>query len=264
MLSAMARSAVGIVPPALAPHIPVVARRSLSMPLSLLFDPDSFYLGVAAGHRRSRRSLRRAADTGRPGRAARADDDGLPGEPAHAGHVPRCRAVGIELGEHQRFTAPWLFAATARDDGRGRALRSVCRCDEAAAHRLRRRLFGRSHRTRRRAGRARATSTTSCSNAWPSGRSPSRSRPVPRIPGPASIRCSTSGCDAVLPEPAPARRPHHHEHGRGESAGGGRAHPRDSRERLGLRGLTVAVVTGDDVLALVTMAGSRRRRPARR
>src|SRR5215831_7517597 len=41
MLAAMARAAVGAVPPALAPHIPVTLA-VVSMPLSLLFDPDSF------------------------------------------------------------------------------------------------------------------------------------------------------------------------------------------------------------------------------
>ncbi|HEX4566594.1 MAG TPA: citrate:proton symporter, partial [Vicinamibacterales bacterium] len=45
MLAAMAHAAVGAVPPRLAPHIPL-ALAIASMPLSLLFDPDSFYLGV--------------------------------------------------------------------------------------------------------------------------------------------------------------------------------------------------------------------------
>jgi CitMHS family citrate-Mg2+:H+ or citrate-Ca2+:H+ symporter len=45
MLDAMAGSAVGAVPPGMAAHIPVVLGL-LSMPLSFLFDPDSFYLGV--------------------------------------------------------------------------------------------------------------------------------------------------------------------------------------------------------------------------
>jgi len=45
MLPAMAQSAVHLVPPSMARHIPV-ALGLVSMPLSLLFDPDSFYLGA--------------------------------------------------------------------------------------------------------------------------------------------------------------------------------------------------------------------------
>ncbi len=45
MLPAMAHAAVRHVPPRLAAHIPF-ALGMTSMPLSLLFDPDSFYFGV--------------------------------------------------------------------------------------------------------------------------------------------------------------------------------------------------------------------------
>ena len=41
----MAKAAVGHIPPGLARHIPVSLGLT-SMPLSLLFDPDSFYFGV--------------------------------------------------------------------------------------------------------------------------------------------------------------------------------------------------------------------------
>ena len=78
MLAAMARAAVDHVPARLARHLPV-ALGLVSMPLSLLFDPDSFYLGVLpviaevagalgvrAAARRRRRALLGQMTTGFP------------------------------------------------------------------------------------------------------------------------------------------------------------------------------------------------------
>ena len=76
MLPAMAHAAVGATSPEVARHIPVIVG-VLSMPLSLLFDPDSFYLGALPVVAESAKALRRAADPGRPGGAARPDDDRL-------------------------------------------------------------------------------------------------------------------------------------------------------------------------------------------
>jgi CitMHS family citrate-Mg2+:H+ or citrate-Ca2+:H+ symporter len=111
MLAAMAQAAVGAVPPHLAPHIPV-ALAVASMPLSLLFDPDSFYLGV----------LPVIADVagafGVPalqvGQAALLGQmtTGFPVSPLTPATFLVVGLTGIELGEHQRFTGPWLFAAT--------------------------------------------------------------------------------------------------------------------------------------------------------
>jgi CitMHS family citrate-Mg2+:H+ or citrate-Ca2+:H+ symporter len=44
MLAATARTFVGVIPAGIARHLPVVLG-VLSMPLSLVFDPDSFYFG---------------------------------------------------------------------------------------------------------------------------------------------------------------------------------------------------------------------------
>jgi CitMHS family citrate-Mg2+:H+ or citrate-Ca2+:H+ symporter len=111
MLAAMAHSAVHAVPPRLAPHIPV-ALAIVSMPLSLLFDPDSFYLGV----------LPVVADVagtfGVPathvGQAALLGQmtTGFPVSPLTPATFLVVGLTGIELGEHQRFTGPLLFAAT--------------------------------------------------------------------------------------------------------------------------------------------------------
>jgi CitMHS family citrate-Mg2+:H+ or citrate-Ca2+:H+ symporter len=111
MLAAMAHAAVGLVPPHLARHIPV-ALAVVSMPLSLLFDPDSFYLGVLP-------IVAQAAGTFRVppmqvGQAALLGQmtTGFPVSPLTPATFLVVGLTGIELGEHQRFTGPWLFAAT--------------------------------------------------------------------------------------------------------------------------------------------------------
>jgi CitMHS family citrate-Mg2+:H+ or citrate-Ca2+:H+ symporter len=111
MLAAMASSAVGAVPPRLAPHIPV-ALAVVSMPLSLLFDPDSFYLGVlpvvadVAGHF--------GVPAAHVGQAALLGQmtTGFPISPLTPATFLVVGLTGIELGEHQRFAGPFLFAAT--------------------------------------------------------------------------------------------------------------------------------------------------------
>jgi citrate-Mg2+:H+ or citrate-Ca2+:H+ symporter, CitMHS family len=111
MLRAMAASVVEAVPPALARHIPFVLGLA-SMPLSLLFDPDSFYLGA----------LPVVAEVGKSfgvspvhvGQAALLGQmtTGFPVSPLTPATFLVVGLTGIELGEHQRFTAPFLFAAS--------------------------------------------------------------------------------------------------------------------------------------------------------
>jgi CitMHS family citrate-Mg2+:H+ or citrate-Ca2+:H+ symporter len=111
MLAAMAHAAVGAVPPRLAPHIPV-ALALVSMPLSLLFDPDSFYLGVLpvvaeiAG--------RFGVPAAQVGQAALLGQmtTGFPVSPLTPATFLVVGLTGVELGEHQRFTGPFLFAAS--------------------------------------------------------------------------------------------------------------------------------------------------------
>lgn len=111
MLSAMAKSVVSVVPASLGGHLPIVVA-VLSMPLSLLFDPDSFYLGVLPVVAEVGRSFGVApADVGRAALLGQMTT-GFPVSPLTPATFLVVGLTGIELGEHQRFTGPWLFATT--------------------------------------------------------------------------------------------------------------------------------------------------------
>ena len=111
MLDAMAQAAVQVVPPGLAPHLPV-AIGLLAMPLSLLFDPDSFYLGVlpvvaevAGGFGVPAVHIGQAALLGQM-------TTGFPISPLTPATFLLVGLAGLDLAEHQRFTFPWLFATS--------------------------------------------------------------------------------------------------------------------------------------------------------
>jgi CitMHS family citrate-Mg2+:H+ or citrate-Ca2+:H+ symporter len=111
MLTAMARAAVSVTSPELATHIPVVLGL-LAMPLSLLLDPDSFYLGalpviaeVAGAFGVPPIQVGQAAILGQM-------TTGFPVSPLTPATFLLVGLCRIELADHQRFTAPWLFAAS--------------------------------------------------------------------------------------------------------------------------------------------------------
>jgi CitMHS family citrate-Mg2+:H+ or citrate-Ca2+:H+ symporter len=111
MLQAMASAAVGVVPAGLAPHIPVVLGFA-AMPLSLLFDPDSFYLGmlpiiaeVAGTYGVPAAQIGQAALMGQM-------TTGFPVSPLTPATFLLIGLAKLDLAEHQRFTIPWLFAAS--------------------------------------------------------------------------------------------------------------------------------------------------------
>jgi CitMHS family citrate-Mg2+:H+ or citrate-Ca2+:H+ symporter len=111
MLKAMAQTAVGFVPATMASHIPVVLGL-VSMPLSLLFDPDSFYFGVLPV------IAEVAGQLGVPavkiGQAALLGQmtTGFPISPLTPATFLVCGLTGIDLADHQKFTFPLLFGAS--------------------------------------------------------------------------------------------------------------------------------------------------------
>ncbi|GLZ19261.1 citrate transporter [Burkholderia plantarii] len=111
MLKAMAGAAVGFVPPSMAGHIPVVLGL-LAMPLSLLFDPDSFYFGVLPVIAEVSGQL--GVPAVHVGQAALLGQmtTGFPVSPLTPATFLVVGLCGIELAEHQKFTFPLLFGAS--------------------------------------------------------------------------------------------------------------------------------------------------------
>ncbi|HEY2123924.1 MAG TPA: citrate:proton symporter [Chthoniobacterales bacterium] len=111
MLAAMAQAAVSHIPAQHARHIPFVMA-SVSMPLSLVFDPDSFYFGVLPVVAEA------AGQFGVPpvqvaqGALLGQMTTGFPVSPLTPATFLIVGLAGIELGEHQKFTAPFLFGAS--------------------------------------------------------------------------------------------------------------------------------------------------------
>jgi CitMHS family citrate-Mg2+:H+ or citrate-Ca2+:H+ symporter len=111
MLAAMAKAAAGLVPPGLAGHVPV-ALALVAMPLSLLFDPDSFYLGLlpvvaeaSALHGVAPVHVAQGALLGQM-------TTGFPVSPLTPSTFLLVGLAGVDLAAHQRFTIPFLWGAS--------------------------------------------------------------------------------------------------------------------------------------------------------
>ena len=111
MLAALSSTLVHALPAGMLPHLPV-AMAATSMPLSLAFDPDSFYFGLfpvlanaaqAAGG--SAIEVGRAAILGQM-------TTGFPVSPLTPSTFLLMGLANVDLADHQRRTIPYAFAVT--------------------------------------------------------------------------------------------------------------------------------------------------------
>jgi CitMHS family citrate-Mg2+:H+ or citrate-Ca2+:H+ symporter len=111
MLGAMANASVRFLPAEHAHHLPFLLGLA-SMPLSLLFDPDSFYLGVLPVLAEA--GALRGVPPIQLGQAALLGQmtTGFPISPLTPATFLVVGLAGIDLAEHQKFAAPYLLGAS--------------------------------------------------------------------------------------------------------------------------------------------------------
>lgn len=111
MLAALATACVHAVPARLGVHIPLLVAL-VGMPLSVVFDPDSYYFGVLPVIATAAGAYGVAPVTVAQASLLGMHTTGFPVSPMTPATFLVTGLTEVDLGEHQRFTGPFLFMAS--------------------------------------------------------------------------------------------------------------------------------------------------------